>query len=38
MDLTLVIKANALKRRQTELKGEVEDVQDQVEAKRSKLC
>ena len=38
VDLTLLIKANVLKRRQNELKTEVGDIQDQIEAKRSKLC
>ena len=36
-DITLVIKANVLKRRQTDLKTEVKDLQDQIEAKRPKL-
>ena len=38
VDLTLLIKANVLKRRQNELKTEAGDIQDQIEAKRSKLC
>ena len=37
MDLTLVIKANGLKRRHTELKTEAKNLQDQIEAERSKF-
>ena len=36
-DRILVVKANALKRRQTELETKVKDLQDQIEAKRLKL-
>ena len=38
VNLTLVIKGNALKRRQTGLKTELKNLQDQIESKRSKLC
>ena len=37
MDLTLVIKANGLKRRHTELKTEAKKLQDQIEAERTKF-
>ena len=35
--MTLVTKANALKRKQVELKEEVKELQKEIEIKRSKL-